>query len=614
MKTSSFIIALTGASGCGKTYITERIVEYGIQLQKNGIAFQPKRHWKYTTRPYRDSELIDMAQIPKKEIDVKSVKAIPSDCEFRYRTYGDEYGFRKKDLQDYLGKGESPIIVVNDVKVIGELKKEFSDQVLSLFLFKEIIPDIETHKKTGQLRGGVSENEVHTRFQKAVELYRVFIENISQFDRVILNVPYEGIKENGESFEDIAKIQAEGVIWGVIEGKIPLNKEIVQKPKLFIVSGNAQSGKDDILRSVKNEGKLQADILIKHTSRREENGDEGEIICQLRPDQGLIKRYENEYNADMTQLDADYTFENYIKINKQICAEQHRKICGKTKECAFEEYCLKLFEEAKENAKCKIKDTYERFWEDLKEEIERMEKAKPYNPNIRTINKHIREIIKDEGKGEKASFLWRCIKDEVFNQNKKALPQDDDEAILKKYFEVNPEYIDLRELVSLNNKQYKKAIRDIQHKVPNRPENNSAFISHKNEAKDFVVYENNKKIYYGYEIGQYKKNWDIRNKHLVLTASLPNIFKICRDYLGYENVITAFTYSQISQEEHLKHSDGVIGTAKLQEYDDILRYAYHIADFDYALIFAETSLTNKNGGQKEALVDQMYRLFKYYNK
>ena len=78
-------------------------------------------------------------------------------------------------------------------------------------------------------------------------------------------------------------------------------------------------------------------------------------------------------------------------------------------------------------------------------------------------------------------------------------------------------------------------------------------------------------------------------------------------------MVTAFTYSKISQDEHIKHSDKVMGQAKLKEYEDILRYATHIVDFDYALIYAETSLVNRTGNQKDELVDQMFRLFRAYN-
>jgi guanylate kinase len=192
MRIAPFIITLTGSSGCGKTHFTNKIIEFGEKLKSEGIQFVPKRHWKYVTRPYRETEIIEQL-IKNKDsdnwtIDVKSVKTIPEDCDFIYRTYGDEYGCKKKDLQKYLNNGESPIIVINDVRVVEELKHKFPNQVLSLFLFREIIPDVKTHQKAGESRGGVSENKIFSRFERAVELYRIFIENIFIFDRVILDL------------------------------------------------------------------------------------------------------------------------------------------------------------------------------------------------------------------------------------------------------------------------------------------------------------------------------------------------------------------------------------------------------------------------------------------
>jgi len=559
MRTDPFIITLTGSSGCGKTYITDRILSLEKILKKENISFEPKRHWKYVTRPYRETEIIDKNK--GNEIDVRSVKFIPEDCEFVYSTYGDEYGFKKSDLQNYLDRGESPIIVINDVRVIEELKEEFPNQVLSLFLFREIIPDVETHKKAGSERGGVSESKIISRFEKAIALYRVFIENIFLFDRVVLNVPYIGEGNIGE-------IQAEGVIRGVIDGGISLNKKITKTPQLFIVSGNAQSGKDDIIRAAKKLGKLQTDILIKFTNRWEENGDDGEIICKYKPKLFLLEQFEQDYLSELSNLEKEFSFENYKKRNKQILQIEYKSKKDKFKD--EEEFLRVRFETEKLQKENSIKTGTTRFWEALQKEIE--EKQTP-------------------------------------------LSEDSYNEIRDKYFERNFEYFDLDKLAKEKVTDYQRERSKIKTFNP-KGENNSGLIQYK--GKDIVLYENNKKLYgnpifYGYEIGNIAKEWKNRDKHLVLTASLPNMFKICREQLGSENVITAFTYSQVSAEEHEKHSDKVVGSAKLQEYDDILRYAHHIADFDYALIFAETSVVNNTGNQKDELVDQMFRLFRVYN-
>ena len=316
MRKKPFIIALTGPSACGKTYITDKIIDYGKQLRQEGIKFQPERFSKYVTRQHRETEIIDKNK--GRDIDVKSVRSIPignNGCELVYRTYGEEYGLKIKDLTKLLDKNESPIVVINDVRVVEELKREFEEQVLSLFIFREIIPDPKTHMSAGSTRGGGSEEKSIARFEKAVALYRVFIENIFIFDRVILNVKYEETTM-GEKFENIVHIQTENLIRGVIDEKISLSKKIENSPKLFIISGNAASGKDDIIKAANKMGRFHTDILKKYSSRWQEVDDENEIICKYKPKDSLVAKYNDDYESEILKFQNESSFIEDMNINE----------------------------------------------------------------------------------------------------------------------------------------------------------------------------------------------------------------------------------------------------------------------------------------------------------
>jgi guanylate kinase len=578
MGKTAFIITLTGPSACGKTYITDRIIDFGEERRSKGIEFKPERFWKYVTRSYRENEIIEKNQ--GKDIDVEHIESIPPDCDFVYRTYGEEYGLKSEDLKEKLDNNISPIVVINDVRVVEEMKKKFPGQVLSLFIFREIINEAETHINAGKQRGGVSKEQAQKRFEKAIALYRIFIENRFVFDRVILNIPKE---RTGLKNIDIAKIQVDKVIDGVINEKIDLNNKIEKGPKLFIISGNAQSGKDDVIKASLKMGKIQSEPLIKYTNRWQDSDDEAEIICKYIPKKSVLAQFEKEFNSEKEQFEKEFTFENYKTNNELECRSKYdAKDENFRRNCTFEEYCKALFDLDVIKNKQKIKTPIERFWIKLKEEQNLRKRPNKEDPSKK-------ELLK-----------------EAYSE------------IIGTYFDLNPDYIDLDSIASTHRDEYQKEIEKIKTEVP-KGENNSGLLHYPTDVHNFVLYENNKKlynnpIYYGYELDSYIEKIKNKDKHIVLTASLPNMFKICKEKFRKEKVKTIYTYSQISQEEHLKNADPTTGEAKLQEYDDILRYAYHIVDFDYALIFAETSLSNTTGGQKDELVDQMFRLFRYYNK
>lgn len=149
MGTNNFILTLTGPSQSGKSLVMEKIERLGKELNKHGIHFIPKKIQKYTTRYLR---LEEMNLLEKgEETEVINVKKIPDTCDLVYQTYGVRYGLETNSLSSELQKGHSPVVVINDIRGVEEIKKYFSGKVLSLFLFRKI-PELEDFKqeaKTG---------------------------------------------------------------------------------------------------------------------------------------------------------------------------------------------------------------------------------------------------------------------------------------------------------------------------------------------------------------------------------------------------------------------------------------------------------------------------------
>ena len=138
------------------------------------------------------------------------------------------------------------------------------------------------------------------------------------------------------------------------------------------------------------------------------------------------------------------------------------------------------------------------------------------------------------------------------------------------------------------------------------------------EDKGLIMYENNKTLY-GFEVLKlpeqanfYYNEMIKQSKHCVLVASLIDIFKICKPFFN-ENVITVFSYSEISSEEFEKKSKAGTVDQKIENFEkEIKKYSEYIAEFDHVTIYAESELDKRNGGRTEELIDQIFRLFRFY--
>jgi len=164
------VITLTGPSGSGKS------TALGYFLKSKNRTFKPVLIPKYTTRAARDDD----------SGEALCVASIPAESDLVYEQYGVRYGLNSQKLFDYLAAGNSPIVILNDVRTVEDVRNALGPLVRSVFVFREG-PSIEKYKELGRSRNVKNEEELNRRFNKAQAIYRIYIENIHLFDHVIIN-------------------------------------------------------------------------------------------------------------------------------------------------------------------------------------------------------------------------------------------------------------------------------------------------------------------------------------------------------------------------------------------------------------------------------------------
>jgi hypothetical protein len=165
------ILTLTGATGSGKSETVNFFLK-GESLP----YFKPQLVSKYTTRSPRLGA----------EKEAICVNEIPPSCDLVYEQYQVRYGLEKNKLFELLSCGFSPIVILNDVRVVEDVRASFGNLVRSIFIFRER-PSLDKIRMLAEERGNANEQEIQRRFRKAETIFRIYIENIHIFDHVILN-------------------------------------------------------------------------------------------------------------------------------------------------------------------------------------------------------------------------------------------------------------------------------------------------------------------------------------------------------------------------------------------------------------------------------------------
>ena len=557
-----FIITLTGSSSCGKSYVAQKIIDLKKDPYFARLGFEVEQIQKYSTRTYREKEVRALRErskgvkTDKNFVDIISEERIPDECDFIYLSYGKYYGVTAKMLKSILDNGKCPVVVVNDITTLYNLKSIFKGQIVSLYVFRNMLT-LRDMLKEARERGNSPRKEVKDRYEKANTLHMNFLANVELFDRVILNVRDYTEEDVLTGALDLTGIQIRNVIKAVLNGKLDLSGEKVYGNKLFVISGNAQSGKDDVIQGVRKMGKLLSAIVPKYTSRAQERDDGDEMICKYVPQKSIYELFEKAYELRREKIEKKYRQQDPEKPHYPE---------------SFNKFCEKNFNK-------KSNDTLEDY-KAVKWEVKR----------INSIRRLKTPVIR------------------FFSAVAKAIEAGEDDAT-EEFFQLNPDYVDLDDMREKNDIVVRPQLSD------QYPDEGPAYVIPFDNT-EYIIYENNKKsdgskYKYGFTLESVKNS--LKNKHVLLVSSLMKTLDICREKFGKKNIVTVFAYSQIDKETYGKYNNSEQAKAKMQEYDDIKRYADNIADFDHVLIYTESGYVDKSNGLKETLIEQMFKLFRLYS-
>jgi guanylate kinase len=168
-KTHKRVITLTGPSQAGKTT--------ALQMFCKSKDLSPEIIPKYKTRERRaddDEEVLDTNEIP-------------DFCDIVYEHAGVHYGFTSQSVYDSLQKGNTPLIILSDVRAIEDIRSLLGPITTSIFIFRQE-PELRSMMDVAKKEREIDDlDDTVMRLSKARAVYRIYIENIHLFDHVLVN-------------------------------------------------------------------------------------------------------------------------------------------------------------------------------------------------------------------------------------------------------------------------------------------------------------------------------------------------------------------------------------------------------------------------------------------
>ena len=267
------VLILFGAPGSGKSESCNLL----NKITNNKLKVLQKE----TTRPARTTD----------SSEILSVEKISKDCDIRYNQYGYEYGFSSKLIWKHLAKGNSVIVIVNDIRTIKILNKKFGSLTQNIYIHSNIDREKITKIAIERYKDKPSDflnKDIDRRIEKIKTIHRKYIENTYLFHTSIINL-YEEIDYNKSILELETQLKQAYL------KNISCTHFSGSTSRIIIVAGGSFSGKDDLVNAMVQIEPEKTLLYQKGTTRPKKEDDKNELIHS--PPK-LAKKYNIQYEKN----------------------------------------------------------------------------------------------------------------------------------------------------------------------------------------------------------------------------------------------------------------------------------------------------------------------------